>query len=131
VGYWQHSHAARLHAHLASWRENHNNNLNYVAGGEALQVTTTAATRAAEEAATGKWLEEFESGRPLRALVPRMDQGVFGAWELPEEAAGQASGVSTNRKLLQYLCQLDKSLRGMSTRYNVPCSQVKELPCRL
>lgn len=54
-----------------------------------MQVTKTAASRAAEEAATGKWLEEFESGRPLKALAPGMDQGVFGAWELPDEASGK------------------------------------------
>ena len=49
-------------------------------GGEALQVSTTAAQRAAEEARSGKWLEELESGRPLRACVPGMDRGAFGAW---------------------------------------------------
>ncbi|CAL8471306.1 g10848 [Coccomyxa elongata] len=67
--------------------------LPFTPGGEALQVTTTAASRAAEEAATGKWLEEFESGRPLRALAPGMDQGVFGAWGVPDEVSGGAVPV--------------------------------------
>ena len=53
-----------------------------VAGGEALQVSTTAAQRAAEEARSGKWLEELESGKPLRARIPGMDRGAFGAWAL-------------------------------------------------
>ena len=55
-----------------------------IAGGEALQVSTTAAQRAAEEARSGKWLEELESGRPLRALAPGMDRGAFGAWALSD-----------------------------------------------
>jgi len=55
-----------------------------IAGGEALQVSTTAAQSAAEEARSGKWLEELESGRPLRALAPGMDRGAFGAWALSD-----------------------------------------------
>lgn len=55
-----------------------------MAGGEALQVSTTAAQRAAEEARSGKWLEELESGKPLRAQIPGMDRGAFGAWAMAE-----------------------------------------------
>lgn len=58
------------------------------AGGEALQAAMTGPMMAAEEAASGKWLEELESGQPLKALAPGMDQGVFGAWALPEQATG-------------------------------------------
>ena len=46
-------------------------------GGEALQVSTTAAQRAAEEARSGKWLQELESGKPLRAQIPGMERGVL------------------------------------------------------
>ncbi len=53
-------------------------------GGEALQVSTTAAQRAAEEARSGKWLQELESGKPLRAQIPGMERGALGAWALPE-----------------------------------------------
>ena len=56
-------------------------------GGEALQVSTTAAHRAAEEARSGKWLEELESGGLLRAVAPGMERGAFGAW-----AVGGAKG---------------------------------------
>lgn len=59
-----------------------------VPGGEALQAAMTGPALAGEEATSGKWLEELESGRPLRALAPGMDTGVFGAWALPEEAPG-------------------------------------------
>ena len=52
-------------------------------------MTETAAARAAEEARSGAWLEELESGRPLRALAPGMDQGVYGGWALPEQAPGE------------------------------------------
>ena len=55
-----------------------------MASGEALQVSTTAAQRAAEEARSGKWLEELESGKPLRAQIPGMERGAFGALALPE-----------------------------------------------
>ena len=58
-------------------------------GGEALQVSETAAARAAEEARSGAWLEELESGWPLKALAPGMDQGVYGGWALPEQASGE------------------------------------------
>ncbi len=59
-----------------------------------LQVTTTAATRAAEEARSGAWLAELESGRPLRALAPGMEQGVYGGWALPEQATDNAGSIS-------------------------------------
>ena len=55
-----------------------------MAGGEALQVSTTAAQRAAQEAKSGKWLEELESGKPLRARIPGMERGAFGAWALDD-----------------------------------------------
>ena len=59
-----------------------------MAGGEALQVSTTAAQRAAEEARSGKWLEELESGKPLRAHIPGIVRGAFGAWALAEAEGG-------------------------------------------
>ena len=96
----------------------------HVAGGEALQVTTTAATRAAEEAATGKWLEELESGRPLKALAPGMDQGVFGAWELSDEATGVLLGTSTFER---YSPSTENHCLGMSKRDILPCAQVLQL----
>jgi hypothetical protein len=59
-------------------------------GGEALQAAMTGPALAAEEGASGKWLQELESGRPLRALAPGMDQGAFGAWATPEDEPGEA-----------------------------------------
>ena len=67
-----------------------------MAGGEALQVSTTAAHRAAEEARSGKWLEELESGRPLRALAPGMDRGAFGAWALSDAEGQYALNICCN-----------------------------------
>ena len=60
-------------------------------------MATKAAERAAEEARTGAWLEELESGRPLRALVPGLDTGVFGGWALPDEAT--AAGAHPRYRL--------------------------------
>jgi hypothetical protein len=46
-------------------------------GGEALEVVSTAAARAAEEAQTGAWLRELESGGPLTAVAPGLPYGLF------------------------------------------------------
>ncbi len=71
----------------ADWDENPMSS-SCLTGGEALQASTTAAQLAAEEARSGKWLDELESGKPLRALAPGMERGVFGAWAL-DDAEGQ------------------------------------------
>ena len=63
-------------------------------GGEALQVSTTAAQKAAEEARSGKWLQELEGGGPLRALPPGMERGAFGAWAL-HDGEGQGHSPTT------------------------------------
>lgn len=51
-----------------------------VLGGEVLPEVSSTAAKAAEEAATGIWLREFESGARTKALAPGMSHGVFGAW---------------------------------------------------
>ena len=63
-------------------------------GGEALQVGTTAAQTAAEEARSGKWLRELEGGGPLRALAPGMERGAFGAWAI-HDGEGQDHSENT------------------------------------
>lgn len=42
---------------------------------------STAATKAAEEAASGTWLKELESGKLPRITAPGLTQGWFGPWE--------------------------------------------------
>ena len=46
-----------------------------------MAVATNAAMAAAEEAASGAWLAELQSGRLPKALAPGMPHGVFGAWQ--------------------------------------------------
>ena len=55
-------------------------------GGEAVEAVSTAATKAAEEAATGSWLKQLESGSLPRITAPGLSQGWFGPWETEEEA---------------------------------------------
>ena len=61
------------------------------AGGEALEAVRNAAVRAAEEAATGAWLRDFEAGRPLTNAAPGLTGLMFQAPEqLPaSESAGK------------------------------------------
>ncbi|KAK9806276.1 hypothetical protein WJX72_008182 [[Myrmecia] bisecta] len=60
--------------------------LPFAPGGEALEVTSTAAVAAAQEALTGKWLRELEQAVPPKALPPGMDRGLFGVWAEPQVA---------------------------------------------
>ncbi len=55
-------------------------------GGEAVEAVSTAASKAAEEAATGSWLKQLESGSLPRITAPGLSQGWFGPWETEEEA---------------------------------------------
>ena len=56
-------------------------------GGEAVEAVSTAASKAAEEAATGSWLKQLESGSLPRITAPGLSQGWFGPWETEEEEA--------------------------------------------
>ena len=54
------------------------------AGGAALAPVQTGSMLAAQEAASGAWLQELErAGGPPRALAPGLTRGVFGAWQRP------------------------------------------------
>ena len=55
-------------------------------GGETVEAVSTAASKAAEEAATGSWLKQLESGTLPRITAPGLSQGWFGPWETEEEA---------------------------------------------
>ena len=55
-------------------------------GGEAIEAVSSAASKAAEEAATGAWLTQLKSGNLPRIAAPGLTQGWFGPWEqAPEE----------------------------------------------
>ena len=63
------------------------------AGGEAIEAVSTAASKAAEEAATGTWLQELESGNLPRITAPGLTQGWFGPWEsAPDEESSEILG---------------------------------------
>jgi len=51
-----------------------------------VEAVSTAASKAAEEAATGSWLKQLESGSLPRITAPGLSQGWFGPWETEEEA---------------------------------------------
>lgn len=53
----------------------------FYAGGETIEAVSTAATKAAEEAATGSWLTDLESGNLPRIAAPGLGEGWFGAWQ--------------------------------------------------
>lgn len=53
----------------------------FYAGGEAIEAVSTAATKAAEEAATGSWLTDLESGKLPRIAAPGLGESWFGAWQ--------------------------------------------------
>ena len=61
-----------------------------LAGGEAVEAVSTAASKAAEEAATGSWLQQLESGTLPRIAAPGLSQGWFGPWDsAPEDESSQ------------------------------------------
>lgn len=67
-------------------------------GGEAIEAVSTAASKAAEEAATGSWLQDLESGNLPRITAPGLNQGWFGPWasaleEDSREDLGSKQGV--------------------------------------
>ncbi|KAL0030068.1 hypothetical protein WJX79_004816 [Trebouxia sp. C0005] len=72
----------------------------FTPGGEAVEAVSTAASKAAEEAATGSWLKQLESGSLPRITAPGLSQGWFGPWETKEDAldhsdaAGEAAPFS-------------------------------------
>jgi hypothetical protein len=91
-------------------------------GGEALQVSTTAAQRAAEEARSGKWLEELESGGLLRALAPGMERGAFGAWAL-DGAEGQDLLILPIKEGFQVIYLVKQTGRSGAFKHTSPMSQ--------
>jgi len=50
-----------------------------------VEAVSTAASKAAEEAATGSWLKQLESGSLPRITAPGLSQGWFGPWETEED----------------------------------------------
>lgn len=67
------------------------------AGGAALAPVQTGSMRAAEEAASGAWLQELErpGGLP-KALAPGMTRGVFGAWQRPGDCSEESVAHRTS-----------------------------------
>ena len=66
-----------------------------VSGGEAVEAVSTAATKAAAEAATGSWLKELQSGVLPCITAPGLTQGWFGPWQegttqSPDSRSGQS-----------------------------------------
>ena len=59
---------------------------------------STAATEAAQEAATGAWLAEFESGALPRVAAPGLPHGLFGAWQQPDGTEDGAGGLPTQAR---------------------------------
>jgi len=73
----------------------------YSSGGEAVEAVSTAASKAAEEAATGSWLQELESGNLPRIAAPGLSHGWFGPWEEEDntqqqhDSAGQSAVLTS------------------------------------
>lgn len=59
-----------------------------------------AAKAAAEEAATGAWLAELESGDPLqlRAVAPGMGRSLFGGWAAEAGAEAEAAEAAEEQQ---------------------------------
>ena len=51
-----------------------------------MEAVSTAATKAAEEAASGSWLKQLESGKLPRIAAPGLTQGWFGPWQEEDDA---------------------------------------------
>ncbi|KAL3159262.1 hypothetical protein ABBQ32_011226 [Trebouxia sp. C0010 RCD-2024] len=65
----------------------------FAPGGEAIEAVSTAASKAAEEAATGLWLRDLESGNLPWITAPGLNQGWFGPWaSAPEEDSRDGLG---------------------------------------
>lgn len=50
-------------------------------GGEAIEAVSTAASKAGEEAATGAWLRQLDSGDLPRIAAPGLGEGWSGPWQ--------------------------------------------------
>ena len=75
---------------------------------------STAASKAAEEAATGSWLQELESGNLPRIAAPGLTQGWFGPWvSAPEEEVNESlasrQGAACRVSLVQVVEQVGKA----------------------
>lgn len=83
------------------------------AGGAALKPVSTAASKAAEEARTGAWLRQLESGRNAKSLAPGLEYGLFGAW---------ASGLSSTLVPSEIPCMVHITCIVLTGLYRSPCS---------
>ena len=63
---------------------------------------STAASKAAEEAATGSWLQELESGNLPRIAAPGLTQGWFGPWDSAseEEVSEKQTGAECTKSFV-------------------------------
>lgn len=80
------------------------------AGGEAVEAVSTAASKAAEEAATGSWLKQLESGSLPRITAPGLSQGWFGPWETKEDALDHSDAAGRCRIVFQPSLQFQAGL---------------------
>lgn len=64
------------------------------AGGEAIEAVSTAASKAAEEAATGSWLRDLATGNLPRIAAPGLAEGWFGPGQnIPPEPTPSGQSV--------------------------------------
>lgn len=66
---------------------------------------STAASKAAEEAATGSWLQELESGNLPRIAAPGLIQGWFGPWDSASEEEASEKQAGAECKFISGACQ--------------------------